>query len=420
MKKPLNVFYKKTNVGRLIKKADDTLEFRYSNQWLESQEKFALSPALPLQEDPFNNRLTKSYFDNLLPEGDTLKTFEQILKRSFEDPYQMLEAYGLDCAGALEINPNDESQDLKINGKLEKLTFEEIDQVIDRRESLYVHTLTQHKGRFSLAGAQDKIPVIFKSGELFLPKDSSPTTHILKPPTRISGVYESVFNEYLCMQLAKEVGFPTPEVKIVGKENPLFLIARYDRKNTNSGIERIHQFDLCQAQGYPSAEKYEEDGGPDLAKDYNAVQSISDRKIRDLELILGWVSFNLIIGNNDSHSKNLSFLMQDSEVSLAPLYDLLSTTVYEKMTANFAFNIGGQREWHELRPVHFKMLAHQLGFTKRENIVAETLLLICKKVEEALPKVFDPFIQEHPNSKIAKILLDEIRKRIREYSKKLK
>lgn len=420
MKKPLNVFYKKSQVGVLTKKADDTLEFQYSPSWMNDQDGFSLSPAIPLQEAPFNNRLTKSYFDNLLPEGDTLKTFEQILKRSFEDPYQLLESYGVDCAGALEITPLEEPPENALNGKVEKLSFEEIDQVIERRESLYVHTLTQHKGRFSLAGAQDKIPVIYKNGELLLPQDASPTTHILKPPTRLSGVYETVFNEYLCMQLAKASGLPTPEVQLIGNEHPLFLIARYDRKKTKHGIERIHQFDLCQAQGIPSAEKYEEDGGPTFAQDYTAVQTISDRKIHDLNLMLRWFSFNLLIGNNDSHSKNMSFLFQKNETTLTPLYDLMSTGVYENMTPNFAFAVGGQKLWHELRPVHFKQMAQALGFSKREDIVIEALLDVCKKIEPVMSTVFDPFIEEHQSSRIAKVLRLEIEKRIREFKRKLR
>lgn len=420
MKKPLNVFYKKSQVGFLNKKPDDTLEFQYTPTWLTDKDNFALSPALPLQEDPFNNRLTKSYFDNLLPEGETLKTLEQILKRSFEDPYQLLENYGVDCAGALEITPLEDAPESHLNGRMEKLSFEEIDQVIDRRESLYVHTLTQHKGRFSLAGAQDKIPVIYENGELLLPQDAAPTTHILKPPARLSGVYESVFNEYLCMQLAKASGLSTPDVQLIGKKHPLFLIARNDRKKTKQGIERLHQFDLCQAQGYPAAEKYEEDGGPSFAQDYVAVQTISDRKIRDLDLMLRWISFNLLIGNNDSHSKNMSFLLQKNETTLTPLYDLMSTSVYENLTPNFPFAIADQRDWHELRPVHFKKLAHSLGFSKREDIFIEILLDVCKKTEAVLSTTFDPFIEKYQSSRIAKVLRADIEKRIREFKRMLR
>ena len=131
---------------------------------------------------------------------------------------------------------------------------------------------------------------------------------------------------------------------MIGEENKLFLISRYDRKIVRGQVESIHQFDLCQAQGYPAAEKYEDDGGPSFDQNYHTVQKNSDSKLKDLQLSLRWLAFNLIIGNNDSHSKNLSFLYDAGHCEISPLYDLISTAVYESMTSKFAFAVDGQRE----------------------------------------------------------------------------
>lgn len=415
MKKPLNVFYKKLHVGVLQKKEDDTLGFTYAPTWLESKEKFALSPALPLQEEQFNNRLTKSYFDNLLPEGDTLKIFEQILKKSFEDPYQLLESYGLDCAGALEITPFDVPPDVAIKGDLEKISFDEIDQVIESKDSLYVHSLVKHKGRFSLAGAQDKIPVIVQGDDIFLPTDSRPTTHILKPPARISGVLNSVQNEYLCMRLAQLCKLNVPSVNLVGKEHSLFLIERYDRKINRGQVERLHQFDLCQAQGYPSAEKYEEDGGPGFAQNYKIIEKISDDKINDLEAALNWLAFNLLIGNNDTHSKNLSFLYVDGETRLAPMYDLLSTSIYKNMSSDFAFSIGGQRSSAKMKKRNFEMLAEDLGFEKRKDIFVKTMNSMVSMVQQQVEVLWREMSADDRFKHINKDLRAEIQSRVNLY-----
>lgn len=419
MRKPLNVFFKKKHVGILTKKPDDTLAFKYSDAWLGDGEKFPLCPALPLRAEEFDNRLTKAYFDNLLPEGETLKTVEKILSRSLEDPYQFLENYGLDCAGALEISPSDAPPPPKGGGKIEKISFAEIDAVLEKGQSLYVHSLTARKGRFSIAGAQDKIPVIFQGGEVFIPVDSSPTTHILKPPVRLPSVYESVHNEYLCMKLAKLCGLNVPEVAVIGKNTPLFLIDRYDRRITKKGVQRIHQFDLCQAQGFPAAEKYEEDGGPTFAHGYKCVEANSDEKIQDLDATLNWFAFNLLIGNNDSHSKNLSFLYEGGNTKLAPLYDLLSTSVYKDLAPEFAFRIGGQRLWHQLKRKNLEMLATDLGFLRREGIVAEAIL----KMTDRLAEKAGPFLKQaeadFPSIGIPSKLAAEIKKRIRAFHEKL-
>ena len=41
MKKPLNVFFEKKQVGTLAKKPDDTIAFQYSTSWLGDDAKFA-------------------------------------------------------------------------------------------------------------------------------------------------------------------------------------------------------------------------------------------------------------------------------------------------------------------------------------------------------------------------------------------
>jgi serine/threonine-protein kinase HipA len=65
--------------------------------------------------------------------------------------------------------------------------------------------------RLSLAGAQDKLPVLFDGQCIGLPQGCQPSTHILK--TAILAVQESVLNEGFCMTLAKALGLPTARCK---------------------------------------------------------------------------------------------------------------------------------------------------------------------------------------------------------------
>jgi serine/threonine-protein kinase HipA len=419
MRKSLNIYYEKSLLGTLIKKEDDALFFQYTKDWLADQSRFPLSPALPLQEEAFNHRLTRAYFDNLLPEGEMLKIFEKTLMRSLGDPYSFLENYGLDCAGALQITPSQKAPPWNSIGDLKKITYDEIDSIIEKDQNLFVHGLNAHKGRFSLAGAQDKIPVIFEDNEIYIPTDSTPTTHILKPPVRLPSAFESVHNEFVCMRLAQLTGLPVPIVHVVGKRNPLFLVERYDRERTHQVFRRIHQFDLCQAQGYPATEKYEEDGGPSFAQNYKFIKAISDDKIHDLDTSLSWLAFNLLIGNNDSHSKNLSFIFKKSETRTAPLYDLLSTSIYKDLAPEFAFKIGGQRLWYRLKRKNFEMLAEDLGFVKRKEIVIDKVLEMARKIEKSSEILFSQAEKDHPNIKIPAVLHSEITKRIRFFREKL-
>lgn len=53
-----------------------------------------------------------------------------------------------------------------------------------------------------------------------------------------------------------------------------------------------------------------------------------------------WLIFNVLVGNNDAHLKNLSFLVDNRGIELAPHYDLLCTAVYESTAY-------GGRQWPE-------------------------------------------------------------------------
>ena len=92
--------------------------------------------------------------------------------------------------------------------------------------------------------------------------------------------------------------------------DPLFVIERYDRSQGHDGLtHRIHQQDFCQAQGFTREQKYEDKGGPTLKQGYELILKHfpAKKRLRSLINLLDWVAFNLLIGNNDSHSKNISF-----------------------------------------------------------------------------------------------------------------
>jgi serine/threonine-protein kinase HipA len=63
--------------------------------------------------------------------------------------------------------------------------------------------------RLSLAGAQDKLPVVAEGDRIGLPLFNSPSSHILKPA--IAGVEGSVFNEGFCLALANALKLEYPQ-----------------------------------------------------------------------------------------------------------------------------------------------------------------------------------------------------------------
>ncbi len=122
----------------------------------------------------------------------------------------------------------------------------------------------------------------------------------------------------------------------------VYLVQRYDRVyGADGSLERLHQENFCLALGVPPEMKYEAEGGPGFRECFQLVEQWSDEPIVDSLLLLDWVLFNCLIGNANSHAKNLSWLYAGGAIRLAPFYDLLSTAVYERVNNKLAMKLGG-------------------------------------------------------------------------------
>lgn len=210
--------------------------------------------------------------------------------------------------------------------------------------------------RLSLAGAQDKLPVVLDADgmRIGLPLNGSPSSHILKPP--IAGVDGSVFNEAFCMTLAGALKLdvaPTRVQTIAYEDQPrhYLLVQRYDRQPGLSG-ERLHQEDFCQALGAVSEHKYQNECGPGLAQAFALLRGATRPSAPHTLKLLNGVVFNALIGNHDAHGKNFSLLYTLAGAVLAPLYDALCTAVYPTLSDKMAMKIGSKYKFSEVQARH--------------------------------------------------------------------
>ena len=98
----LFVYFEQYLVGILHKNEDDIYSFQYTEEWLDNTKGFDLSLQLLRRREPFGNRQTIAFFENLLPEGDVR---EVLLHHRTSGVFQTLRRYGKDCAGAIIISP---------------------------------------------------------------------------------------------------------------------------------------------------------------------------------------------------------------------------------------------------------------------------------------------------------------------------
>ncbi len=343
---------------------DGRLNFCYAPGWMSHNDAVALSTSLPLQAEPFDDRKTRPFFAGLLPEGQMRRLIAQQFQVSGQNDFALLDHIGGECAGAVTFLEPGQTLPVPIGGEdVQWLSDEEVVAILDelpRRPML----AGKDGLRLSLAGAQDKLPVVFNGARIGLPLNGTPSSHILKPA--IHTVEDSVINEGFCMALAEAMQLKPAKSKVHQVlDRSFLLVERYDRLIDAQGHrQRLHQEDFCQALGVVPEMKYQNEGGPDLAQCFDLVRSATRPSAPQVLRLLDYVIFNALIGNHDAHAKNFSLLHTGKAPVLAPAYDLLSTAVYPTLTPKLAMKIGSKYKFSEVQARHWEQFAEGAGFTK--------------------------------------------------------
>ncbi len=383
-----------------LRQTGDTLEFQYAAAWLARTDALPLSPRLPLQPEAWRGDEVVFFFSNLLPEGPVLDTLRQLRRLPRGNVYRMLEAFGRECAGAFAIVPEEEAGKPVPAGNYREYPLTQLTEDLGRlRENIPL--LGSHADlRLSLAGAQNKIPVRYAAGRLWLPEAGAASTHILKPSLQPASVYQdSVLNEAFCLRLAGDLGLPVPHVTVLREPEPLLLVERYDRVLVDGHMERLHQLDLCQLAGVLPVNKYQSDGGPGFRQCFALIDAWSATPAVDRLRLVDGMLVNFLVGNADGHAKNLSMLYGlDARLRLAPFYDLLATGYWPRLSDRMAMSIGGERRPDWVMARHWQRFCEETGLNatqlrRRALDLAARAVSRCAEVASALD--VPPALQQH-------------------------
>lgn len=389
-KKRLTVQWGGETVGYLTQHRRGRMRFSYASEWIARYNQ-PISLSLPCVEEEFDAQKSTAFFDNLLPEENMYRELCREARIDEADTYNFLRLFGGECAGALVIAPEGELATSR--PPTYRDITEELEAILARhhgapQSSLIVET----KARLSIAGAQNKLPIVWENGRFLVPEDGTfaPTTAILKPTTsRFPDIHR---NELFCMELAHEAGLCTPEAHILQIGNyQAYVIMRYDRQQSNGFITRVHQEDFCQALGISRLYKYEENGGPGFAACGKVLLHplVSDNAaVR--EDFIKCALFNYAIGNCDAHGKNFSLLYQRQQgVCLAPFYDLVSTMAYHELEQKFAMAIGKTFRFDRIAEHSWKQFAADM------NIRQERLYSLMEGMRLSVLAALEPLAERH-------------------------
>ena len=407
----LFLYLNKQHVGVLQRISSGKLSLIYDQDWLESPEALPISLSLPLQEAPHEGERVDNFFDNLLPDNESIRNR---IQRRFAAPsnscFDLLTHIGNDCVGALRLLPEPIDDYRQDHLRATTLNSTEIADLLKNYRTAPLGMQANTEFRITIAGAQEKTALLCHNNKWCLPQGTTATTHIFKLPIgRIdhSGIdlSESVENEWLCLKILKAFGLPVNDAEIKVFDGVKVLVCtRFDRSwnDDRSMILRLVQEDLCQALGVPPALKYETDGGPGITEIMSflrgSVVAKDDCVLFFTSCFLFWV-----LGAIDGHAKNFSiFISPGGRFRLTPLYDVISAyPIAEKQQIalqkiSMAMGVKGKNKhyrWHEILPRHWLAMAEQVHLPERPfQLIIEEIFdrinSVIAEVESELPSNF--------------------------------
>jgi serine/threonine-protein kinase HipA len=328
---------------------------QYDEQWLTQPGSFMLSPQFPLQKEEFRGHAVKVFFENLLPEGQSLEDILAALQLRGAETLDIIGALGRELPGILSILPADQMP--QASQQYQPITAADIHERItaqNLRQRPLLLGASDHTS-MSIAGAQPKMGLHYipqknkrsKQPEQFFETiGATPSTHILKPDSLQPRYQPSAINEYACMKLARAMKLPVPDVWLARVPEAAYIVQRYDRVEVDGNVVCKHQIDSCQILGVGPGWKYERMAGlVSLPLIIKALRSLHISGA-DMLQVQRWVMFNYLIGNSDAHGKNISVMLGPQGVSLAPFYDLLNVRVYGD--EGLALRIGDAETFEEV------------------------------------------------------------------------
>jgi serine/threonine-protein kinase HipA len=364
----LSVFLRGVPVGSLERTGSSRYRFTYSKDAVQgdwSDPMARLSASLPLREERFKPSESAPFFEGLLPEGAVRATIAGKLGISEANGFDILAALGADCAGAVVILPEGRPLRSPPGAAARPLSEKQVGDLLRDlpRDPLGID-VDPGGVRLSLGGVQDKLVLVrLPTGGFAQPLGGAPSNCLLKPEhERFEGL---AANEAFCMRVAAAAGNEVARTELRESDGIRCLYSeRFDRAVDAAGATtRLHQEDMCQALGVLPTQKYEAEGGPSVASVIALLRRQPNRRIAlDVNAFVRAVLTNFVLGNSDAHGKNFSLLYDPAAgIRLAPLYDVVSTAVYDGLTPRMAMAIGGEEDPSQVDLLCWERLGSESG-----------------------------------------------------------
>lgn len=281
----------------------------------------AVSLTMPVMREQYDamGRL-HPIFEMNLPEGLLREKLQRAFGKAvpYWDDLSLLAIVGRSQIGRLRYAP--------AGAPPEDVPSQSVQALLTYRgtEDLFSDLLERYATYSGISGMQPKV-LIRDTADVALDRVTHKgATHIVKT-FNPAEYFELAANEYFCMQAARLSGIPVPQV-FLSADRKLLVAERFDL--TADGVY-LGTEDFCVLNGMRSSGRY--DASYELIAK-RIKQFVSPRfQYAALEQLFLMLAVSCAVENGDAHLKNFAVIYSDpeSEVRLAPAYDIVSTTPYQ-------------------------------------------------------------------------------------------
>ncbi|MDD3466276.1 MAG: type II toxin-antitoxin system HipA family toxin [Campylobacterales bacterium] len=340
----LDVFINDTLAGRLSEE-NERYVFGY-----DEHTSGVVSVTMPIRRESWVDKRVHPIFQMNLPEG----ALKEAIANSFGkyrkmDQIGFLEIIGPHVLGRVKFAKPDAVQ-----------TIETLDGILfGDSEELFDSLLEKYSIRSGVSGVQPK--VLLDAYD----KNTMLTSHYIVKSW--SAEYpELAANEYFCMNACKRAGLRVPQYYL-SENRKLFVMKRFDIRD-NGGYFGFE--DMCVLLGRDNDDSKYHASYEDIAKIIKSAVAPQNR-VAALEEFFTALVMNHLLRNGDAHLKNYAILYDNdyTDASLSPLYDVVTTTVYNPKDIPALAMSGGKVWWKRKTYTNFGKLTCGIKPSRMDEII---------------------------------------------------
>ncbi len=385
----IKVWTDSAEAGLLDRTGDRGSTFMYLPETIGMQ---AVSVTMPVRLASWDTRFGLApIFEMNLPEGvlrERLRLAFAKATGTFDD-FDLLGIVGRSQVGRIRYTGQKEKLE-------EDVPFQSVDEILERRRGgdLFRYLIERFASFSGISGVQPKVLVRDENAFSAYRKDARLSqsyrgaTHIVKfwEPNEFP---QLAANEYFCLRVAEKCGLDVPRFSL-SEDASALVIDRFDLRldGTYRGFE-----DFCVLNAKRTDQKYSGSYETSLLKRFQQFAN-SPHVYADLEKLFTLIALNCALRNGDAHLKNFGIVYDDvlGEARLAPVYDLVTTSVYLPKDS-MALTLNGSTRWPTAKELQ------RLGETRAGGTPAQ-IRNILDRIAEAIHSTSADvrgYMKEHPD-----------------------